>query len=449
MGLISWTASKAAAGAYRVYAEIADEIAKERRLRLTDGRGWNIFGRTGSAGKTVTLESAMKLPAFAACVRVTAQAIASMPLQLFQRTETGGRIPARDHPLTEILSVSPNIDQTALEYWEGVVAWMMAQGNACSEISRGFKDRVNALSLLPGCMPDRDRATGDLVYRYVDRGKLETLPREKVFHVKGFGFGGDSGMSVIRYGVESFSTALAAMEVSGKLFSNGLQTSGILTSEQALKKEQRDQLQKIMETYVGSEKAGKLMILEAGLSFERVTLSPVDAQLLEQQRFSIEDVCRWCGTPPIIIGHSPQGQTMFGSGVEQTLLAWLQLGLNPIGSRIEKRIRKQLISFSEQSRIYAEFNRESFLQMDAAAKASFLSSMTQNALMTRNEGRDKLNLPRMEGADELTAQTSLAPLGMLGSGGQAGQQARAAMLAWLGIPEGEKHEQTKSSQSAV
>lgn len=431
MGLVSWTAAKAAASAYRVYASIADEIAKERRLRLEDGGAWSrVFGNRGAAGKTVTVDSAMSLAAFWACVRVTAQAVSTLPLALFEKQPDGSPI-AIDHPLAEVLSGSPNVDQTSLEYWEAVTAWLLVNGDACSEIS-SIGRRVSAVNVLPNAYPQRD-SDNVLTYRYTDRGKSYTLPRDKVFHIKGFGFGGDSGLSAIRYGVQTFSTALAAFETSGKLFSNGMHSAGLLTSDQVLKDAQRTQLETIMQTYAGSERAGKLMILEGGLKFEKLQLNPVDAQLLQQQRFSIEEVCRWTGTPPIIIGHAPEGQTMFGSGVEQTFLAWLALGINPICERIERRITKQLIAPGEQRRIYAEFNREAFLQMDAAAKASFLSQMTQNGLMDRNEGRRKLNLPARTGAGNLTAQSNLVPLDQLGQQAGGASQARAAMLAWLGI----------------
>lgn len=447
MGIISWTAARAAGGMARVYHEVSEALAKERRMRMTDGAAWSdVFGKSGAAGKSVTIDTAMKLSSFNAAVRTTASALAMLPLPVYVRQRDGSRVNDAEHPLAAIIGVSPNEDQTALEYWESVVAWMMTTGNACSEISRGYGDRINALSLLPGCVPDRDK-NGELVFRYYDRGKRETLPRDKVFHVKGFGFGGDSGMSVIRYGVESISTALAAVEVSGKLFSNGMQASGLLTSDQVLNEKQRPQLEKIMQTYTGSEKAGKLMILEAGLKYERLQLSPVDSQLLEQQRFSIEDICRWCGIPPIVIGHSPQGQTMWGTGVEQIMIAWLTLGINPIAGRIERRIRKQLIKPGEQGRVYAEFNREAMLQMDSAAKAAFLSSMTQNGMMTRNEGRSKLNLPHSDqpAADLLTAQTNLAPLDALGGNGSGDQQARSALQAWLGIKEESKNEPTRTA----
>ena len=185
-----------------------------------------------------------------------------------------------------------------------------------------------------------------------------------------------------------------------------------------------------MESYVSSSNAGKLMVMPTGLKYERLSLTPIDVQMLEHQRFSVEEMCRWFGMPPIIIGHAAQGQTMWGSGVEQILIAWLTLGIDPLCDRIEARIKKQLIRPTGNRRRYAEFNREALLQMDSAAKAAFLSMMTQNGLMTRNDGRAKLNLRRIDGADALTAQTNLAPLDQLGGAGD-GNAARAAMRAWL------------------
>ena len=264
-------------------------------------------------------------------------------------------------------------------------------------------------------------------------------------HIKGFGQGlknRDEGLSVIAYGANTIGAALAASEAAGKMFGNGLQASGVLSSEQTLDAAQREQLQKIMETYVGSSKAGKLMILEAGLKYEALSLNPDDAQLLETRRFDVEEICRWSGTPPIIIGHAGEGQTMWGSGVEQILLSWLTLGVDPIADRIEARILKQLIRPAGHRRRYFEFNREALLQMDSKSKAEFLSKMIQNALMRPNEGREKLNLPHEEGGDVLLAPTNLAPLNTLGAASD-GNAARNAMIAWLGTkPEGKRDDET-------
>ncbi|MNS73414.1 Phage portal protein [compost metagenome] len=195
--------------------------------------------------------------------------------------------------------------------------------------------------------------------------------------------------------------------------------------------EQRNDLRNLFKKFRGSENAGKVMVLEAGMKPIPFELKPEDAQMLESRRFNVEEICRWYGMPPIIIGHAADGQTMWGSGVEQILLAWLTLGINPLCKRIEARIRKDLIPLGEKRRVYAEFNREGLLQMDSTAKAAFLGAMVQNGLMDRNEGRSKLNLPNRPEAGALTAQTNLAPLDKLGGGSDP----RAQMRAWLGIKE--------------
>jgi HK97 family phage portal protein len=420
-------------------------VQKDRRLTLQNGAGWlAAYGYNSYSGKPVSLHAAMRLATFWACVRLTAQAVSCLPIAMYEKQTHDSREKV-DDDVSEVISESPNIDQTPLEFWEGIVSWLMTEGNAYAEKAYTGQ-RLSALTPIASnhCQPVR-LPDNELIYRVNDRGKTEDLPREKIFHVKGFGFGGDLGLSVVRFGVQTFGSAIAMEEAAGKLFGSGLQASGVLSSDKTLQKPQREDLQKIMETFVGSTNAGKLMILEAGLKYERLALSPVDAQMLENMRFSVEEICRWFGMPPIIIGHAAQGQTMWGSGVEQIFLAWKTLGIDPLCTRIEERIKKQLIRPTGNRRRYAEFNREALLQMDHAAKAAFLSTMTQNGLMTRNEGRAKLNLPWMQGGDQLTAQTNLAPLDKLGGTGNAGQQARQALRDWLGLideasKEGNRHE---------
>ncbi|WP_244540160.1 phage portal protein [Kaistia soli] len=411
---------------------------------LQDGQAWASFaGFDNHAGKTVTLNSALQLSTVWACIRLTAQAVSCLPAGVYDKAEHDSREKV-DDDLSDLLCESPNEDQTPLEFWETQVAWLLADGNAYAE-KNSIGKRLVALQPMASsqCSPYR-KADGTLVYRFVDRGKMEELPREKVFHLRGMSFGGDRGLSPIRFGAQSFGSAMAMSETTGKMYGCGLQSTGFLKMPPGVKldKEQRDQLQDIMSKFAGSSNAGKLMVLEGGMDFTPLALAPVDAQMLESLRFSVEELCRWFGMPPIIIGHAAQGQTMWGTGVEAILTAWSTLGIDPVCDRIEARVKKDLIRPTGNRRRYFEFNREALLQMDSDAKAKFLSAMTQNGLMTRNEGRGKLNLPWKEGGDALTAQTNLAPLDQLGGAGSEGAQARAAIRSWLGIKEQDlSHEQ--------
>lgn len=405
-----------------------EAAAKAQRLGGSSHPLGFIFGSESNSGKSVNLRTTLQLATAWACVRITATAVASLPMGMYERKADGSRGDRMDHDLASILIDSPNAGQTGLEFWETMVGGLVARGNGCAE--KAYNGRhLSALQPFDGKPVRKD---GELVYRLVDRGKEEFLPADKVFHLKGFNFGGDEGLSPIAMGVHSIGSAIAADETSARIFANGLAQPLFIDSGQAkLTPEQRNDLRTLFKKFRGSENTGKVMVLEAGMKPIPFELKPEDAQMLESRRFNVEEICRWYGMPPIIIGHAADGQTMWGSGVEQILLAWLTLGINPLCKRIEARIRKDLIPLGEKRRVYAEFNREGLLQMDSTAKAAFLGAMVQNGLMDRNEGRSKLNLPNRPEAGALTAQTNLAPLDQLGGGSDP----RAQMRAWLGIKD--------------
>lgn len=442
--------ARALAAPFKLYNSVKDEIAKERRL-WRNSQGWAQFlGRESNSGKLVTPANAMQVSAVWACVKITAQAVSSLPLKMYEKKDGGDRIEVDDN-LAEVLTDSPNRDQTPLEFWEANVAWLLTNGNAYAERRMTASGRLLALDTLAAshCRPVR-KPDGTLVFEFNDRGKREVLPREKVFHIKGFGqahSNRDMGMSPIAAGTHAIGAAMAAQEAAAATFASGLRPTGFFLFDQTLTPEQRQQAKvNLVEPLQGSAKAGGVGILEAGVKWESVSLNPEDAQLLLTRRFDIEEICRWFGTPPMVIGHSAEGQTMWGSGVEQILISWLTLGIDPICDRIEARVRKDLIRPTGSRKRYAEFNREALLQMDSKAKAAFLSAMTQNGLMTRNEGRKKLNLPRREGGDQLTAQMNLAPLAELGA--DRGEGVRQAFRAWLGQDQREQdHVDTQPSES--
>ncbi len=408
-----------------------------RTFGLTDSKPWAMFfGGASHSGKSVTVDSALQLSAFWACTKITASALASMPIQLFEKSDDGGRNPVRQHDLLAVLSDSPNGEMTPFEFWEAMTAWLLVSGNAYAEIVR-TGGQVIALNLLPSDLVNVVRnVEGELRYRFTDRGQAVDLPASQVLHIRGFGFGGDTGLSVIRFGVQTIGNAIAAEETAGKILGNGMLPSGILSTEQELNDEQVAQVTKVMQAYASSTNAGKMMVLEAGMKFDKLSLNPEDGQLLETRAFGVEEICRWFSVPPVVVGHAANGVTAWGTGIEQLVLQWLTTGLNPLAIRIEQRVKLQLLTPADRRRIYPELNREALLQADSAAKATFLSQMVQNGLMSRSEGRSKLNLPRRPEADVLTAQTNLAPLEKLGGAPDAA--AKSALRSWLGLEEGQK-----------
>jgi HK97 family phage portal protein len=169
-----------------------------------------------------------------------------------------------------------------------------------------------------------------------------------------------------------------------------------------------------IDPLIGNDAEAHYGILENGFTFSPVNIPPKDAEMLLSRRFNVEEICRFMGTPPILVGHAGEGQTMWGSGVEGIINAWLTLGLDAFLSSIEKSVNKWLLSPADRKRFYAEFDRDALLRADLAAKGEFISKMIQNAQMTPNEGRKKANRSAQPGGDVLLVNSTLVPLSEAG-----------------------------------
>lgn len=417
IGGVVHKAARIAQGAGRVVGGAATGGLKA----LIQESGWAYLGGARDmptagvmsyAGKSVSPETAMKLSAAWSCVKSNSQVIGSLPISI-QEKQSNGQFVAIEPDIAEILTMTPNPTQTGMEFWEGNASQTQLQGNS-------YCERLEVGSRLVGLRPLMDvtpRLRTDRRFDYIARenGKSYILPPEKVFHLRGFGAGNGLGLSAIKYGADSLGAAIAADETAGSIFKSGLMAAGILKTEQNLTPEQREQLQGWIEKFVGSKRAGKVMTLEAGLSFDQLNMNPEDAQLLDTRRFQVEDVCRWFGTPPIIVGHAGAGQTMWGSGVEAILLAWRTLGINPQLRRYEARCNRDLMPAGKRGKWFVRWDREAMMEMDSKSTAEFITKLTNSGVMSVDEGRPKVGLPKRGGAaDELHAQTALAPLDQLG-----------------------------------
>lgn len=438
MGLLSW------------WKKPALKVQDPENSRRGQANTW--------AGRDVGPDGAMQLSAYWACVRLHAETIGTLPIGVFEKAKDGSKRPVASHWLSDLLQDSPNAEQTAPEFLEGEIINMCIHGNAYAlkdKRSDGSLISLTPLPAAPGEMNRKRDSQGALRYSFNHRGRhYDGLTEDDIFHVRGFGDDGNGGgLSVVQYARQSLAIAEGVEASSGATFRNGMKSSIFFTSPPGVKMTapQRDDFRKaFIDPYVGGE-ATNAGLLEQGFDVKTVSLPPKDAELLLTRRFSVEDVCRWLRTPPVLIGHSADGQTMWGSGIEQIMLGWLTLGLRPYLTRYERAIKKRLLQPADRARgIYAEFNVEGLLRADSAGRAALMSSLVQNGLLTRNEGRALDNRPPLEGGDDLTVQSALVPLKTLGAvagGGASSEQARNALRAWLADQDGSQQQQQGSSNA--
>ena len=193
-----------------------------------------------------------------------------------------------------------------------------------------------------------------------------------------------------------------------------MRPSLIVTTDKVLAPDQREQERSWMQKMAGGLKnAGGMMVFEGGYTPHQISMNPVDAQMLENRAFNVEDICRWFRVPPFMVGHTEKS-TSWGSGLEQQGLGFATYTLRPYLARIESAIRKKLIPLSERNLYVAEFNLEGLLRADSAGRAAHYSTALQNGWMSRDEVRAKENAGKIPGGDIYTVQSNLLPLDKIG-----------------------------------
>lgn len=396
------------------------------------------FGGGSSAGVTVTETTAMQLSAVYRAVRLTAETVSSLPVNTYVETSRGPEVASSD--CANLIRNSPNVDQTPMEFWEQMIGSMELLGEGAARKHMSFNGkRVVALEVLNvHRLRDVDSPQGtDWWWEYTDeRGQRIELSREEVFYLPGFSMRGRRGISSVQVARETLGLATAASHTAGSLFKNGLRQSGLVKTNGILEDTARERLKGIFKEYMGSSKAGGLMLLEAGMDFSNMSMSAQDAELLLTRKFEIEEIGRWYGMPPILLGHAVDGQTMWGSGVESIIQSWMTLGLNQRLRRVQQVIQKRVMTSAERAEgLYARFNADALLAVNSTARINFLTQAVQNSILTPDEARALMERGAMPGGGSLLAQVNLVPLEKLGDNVNSEQQAKAAFLAWLGIED--------------
>jgi HK97 family phage portal protein len=413
-------------------------------ISLTTGEFWREWYGTSSSGKVVTADKVIRLSAVWACVRLLSESISTLPLKIYERQPDGSRKLAQGNQAYQILCRRPNAEMTPSRFMLMVVASICLRGNAFIEKLYIGKKLVSLVPLLPQNMVVKRLENKQLEYTYTEDGKQRVIPVNRMMHIRGFGMDGVCGMMPTMAGIDVFGAAMSVDEAAAKIFENGLQSTGFLSSKTALNKEQRERLRQNLQQFMGSRNAGKLMVLENELSYQNVTMNPEAAQLLESRSFSIEEICRWFRVPPYMVGHTTK-QSSWASSLEGMNLLFLTHTLRPLLVNIEQEIGRCLLDGDED--LFAEFSVEGLLRADSAGRAAYYTSALQNGWMSRNDVRRLENLPPIEGGDIHTVQLNLTPLEELKNGNLATQAVALKQLHSYVFPD-IPFEQTPLKQAA-
>jgi len=391
---------------------------KDRPLSIRDPEHWRNRDNDSPTGESVTANSVLGLSAAWACVNLLAGTIASLPLMVYRTDAKGARTVAYDHPLYRVLHDSPNSLQTALDFWEFQCASIELWGNSYARKVKSGDKIIGLMPIMPDLPVVESIGNGRLEYRWTENGRYYVETNDTVLHIRGFGGNPLGGMSTLAFGSRAFGLAIAIDKAAGTTFKNGLRPSGVLTFEKFLTHEQRDVIEtKLLEKYQGAMNAGRPFVLEGGTTWSQLGINPEDAQMLQSRGFSVEEVCRFFGVPPFMVGHTEK-TTSWGTGLEQQTLGFQKFTLRRRLKRIEQACEKQLLTPQDRAAgLIIEFNLEGLLRGDSKGRSEFykaaLGDTQKPGWMVRNEVRQLENLPPIDGWDEpiplITSSTPALP----------------------------------------
>lgn len=359
----------------------------------------------------VSFDSAMQLSSFWSATRLITEAVGSMPFNLYRITPDGREI-ATDHPLHRVLTRKPNQYQTDVEFWESMALNLVVSGNAYAIIQRLGDEIVGLLPVSSAQVQTTLLPDGTVIHTYTTGVNVNVYTSQTMWHVKLFG-NGIVGLSPLSYASKSIGIAIAADNRVSKVYSNGAKPSGILTIDKTLTAEQRAQIKKnFSELEEGNN--DRLFVLEAGMQYAQVSMTPQDIQLLDSRRFQIEDIGRFMGVPSVLLNQT-FGQSSLGSNVYEILSAFYKLNLRPYLEKFEASVPRWLMSAEDQSQYECEFDFDvALLRADLLTRMQANREAINSGQMTPAEARKDEGRPFIAGSNKLLVQGAMIPLDQAG-----------------------------------
>lgn len=373
------------------------------------------FGNS-SAGKNVNERSAMQMTAVYACVRILAESVAGLPLHLYLTNENGNKEKAKNHPLYFILHDEPNSEMTSFILRETLMTHLLLWGNAYAQIIRNGKGEVISIyPLMPNKMRvSRDKETKEIIYEYFhEDGKVQLFSFD-VLHIPGLGFDGLIGYSPIAMAKNAIGMAMATEEYGAKFFANGAQPGGVLEHPGIIKDPERVR-NSWSQSFGGSSNSNKIAVLEEGMKYTPISISPEQAQFLETRKFQINEIARIFRVPPHMVGDLEKSSF---SNIEQQSLEFVKYTLDPWVLRWEQALNRSLIPNKDKKKYFIKFNVDGLLRGDYESRMNGYATARQNGWMSANDIRTLENLDlisKEDGGDLYLVNGNMLPLDKAGS----------------------------------
>lgn len=387
---------KQAARLFGLEAKASPSVAPD--AQDTESASWlaEIFGAVrGPTGVSVTPDSAMRCPTAYAAVAVLAQAVAQLPLHLFERTDGGGKERATGHPLYALLNDQANewtsayefrlsMMSAALRYDQGAFAWIGRAGGDIMELVQIPSASVQV---------ETDPVTREPVYKVTERnGRQRTYDRFDVLHIRAL-----DGVAPLTAAREAIAIMMVMDRHAAKLFGKGARPSGVLTMPTGLSADAVKRAVASWNKAHSGDGGGGTAFLENNWTWAATQLSSVDAQFMELRAQQVIDIARPFRIPPPML--QDYGRATWANS-EEAGRQFLTLSLLPWLKVWEGAIRRSLLTRQERPTYFAEFLVDDLVRADLAARMAAYAQAIGCRVLLPNEARAMENRAPLPGGDE-------------------------------------------------
>lgn len=395
---------------YEDLKQVLGFTEQRNNKNLLDERN-NYGGRfqtfTFGGSSSYTNDKAMLLSAVYRCVSCISDAISQLPLEPYKVDSKGYKKKLTKDPTYKILNATPNKRMTRYTFISLLVQSMLLNGNGYAYILRDKDGKVKELIFLPSSyvtiIPPKS-IIDEVTYQVTG---INGIVREnEIIHLLNYSMDGVVGISTLSFARHTLGLAHDAEKHARNFFTQGGALGGFIENPSIMSSKQKEDFKNSWIHSMGSERGASngVAILDGGMKFNSVTISPANSQLLESRQFDVGSICRYFGVSPIKcfdLNHANYNSS------EAANLSFLTDTLSPIMQKIELEFERKLYP---DENIDVRFDTSALLRTDKSALSSYFREMIQNGIMSINECRKELDMLAIEGGDANVLQANMMAL---------------------------------------
>lgn len=371
--------------------------------------GW--FGGSSSSGVQINDDSALGVNSVYACCRTLSGTIASLPIQYFSKHQDGSVLPVSGRPEINLFDLEPSLMYSPFTFLQTLQLHVMLRGNGYALIHRDEFGQPLELEIIePSCI-EPFRHERKIWYDIKTDDIDGVFPSSDVIHLKNMSKNGVMGLSPIQAAREDIGISIAAKKYAGATMRNGSAVKGLLETDKTLKTEQVQQVRESFQAIMaGPDNAGNIPVLQDGMKFRAISLSPADSKFIEMSKMTVGDIARLYGIPPHKIGDLERATF---SNIEAQAIEFVTDCVRPLVKMWEHELNRKLVPVSKRGKYFFKFNLEGLLRGDSQARAKFFTSMFQIGIFSVNEIRALEGLNKIPNGDRHYVQLNMADVGDL------------------------------------